>query len=159
MQVMEQDIGRSGDRNRSTWTVKIVNGSAENRREVAGVLRAAIPISAGVLADTDFVLLGSGNAREIAFLISGPGRLVVESHWQTDPISAAASPASPLTVVLLHPDEGKTYVRKQSRRSIRIEQQITETMLDRGVRWVVRVQNDSAERVRGRLRVLFTPGK
>jgi hypothetical protein len=158
MRISEQDLGRSNDRDLTTWTVKIVNGNNDNRNEVTGVLRAAIPIVAGIIVDKDFVLLGSGNAREIAFLVSGPGRLAIDASWENDSTAGSASPAPQLTVVLLHPGDGRTYARKQGRSPLTIEQQIVGSALD-GVRWVVRVQNDTPVRVKGRLKVRFSPAR
>jgi hypothetical protein len=158
MRVSEQDLGRSNDRDLATWTFKIVNGGGDNRTDVAGVLRAAIPIVTGIIVDKDFVLLGSGNAREIAFFVSGPGRLAIDASWENDSTAASGYSASQLTVVLLHPGDGRTYARKQGRSPLTIEQQIVGSALD-GVRWVVKVQNDTPTRVKGRLKVRFSPAR
>lgn len=157
MRVTEQDLGGSSDRNRAAWTVKLINSGGENRREVTGFLRAAVPITAGTLVDAAFVLLGSGNAKELSFTVSGPGRLAIEADWQKEsPADVASVPAS-LSLILLHPGDDRVYARRQGRSPIRIEQQIASQALDRGARWVVRIQNDSAVKVNGRLKVIFTP--
>jgi hypothetical protein len=155
MRVSEQDLGRTGDR--ASWTVKIINGATEKRREVKGTLRTLIPITAGTLVENDFVLFGSGNAREFPFVVSGAGRLMVEATWEALGQADAALPPAALSIVLLHPGEDKVYARRQGRSPVKIEQQITAGLLDRGTRWIVRLQNDREVKVKGRVRITFTP--
>ena len=84
-----------------------------------------------------FVLLGAGNAKEITFPISAPGRLVIEAGWLTEPQTDATSSPASLTISLVHSGEEKVYARRQGRSPLRIEQQIAESLLYGGVRWVV----------------------
>jgi hypothetical protein len=154
MRVFDQDIGRSSDRARPAWTVKILNTALEHRREVTGVLRTVIPSFAGILAESEFVLLGSGNAKEIDFLVSGSGRLVLETDWQTN---TDGTEASSLSLSLLHFGEDRIYARRRGRSPLRIEQPIADPVLANGARFIVRIQNESPVRVRGRVKVTFVP--
>jgi hypothetical protein len=158
MQISEQDLGGLGDRERAQWTVKLINSAGEDRKEVTGRLRSTVPITSGTLVDTDFVLLGSTNAKELPLKVSGPGKLTVAADWQTGSASAGSPTPTSLSLILLHPGEDRVYARRQGRSPIRIEQQIAESALDRGIRFVVRIENGSTTRVKGHLTVIFTPG-
>ena len=157
MRVSEQDLAALNDRAGSSWTVKIVHGAGEDRAEVRGLLRVTVPVPAGTLADTSFTLLGSGNAQEIPLTVSVPGRLLVGVDWRSDASSGAKTKHAPLSLSLIHTGENRTYARRRGATPLKIEQQVTEQCLDRGVRWVVRVHNDGQTRVRGSLKVTFTP--
>jgi len=154
----EQEI-EGFTRNRNTrWTVRLVNSVDEKRQEVTGKLRITVPAVSRSLEDTQFTLVGSGNAQEIPFVVPAPGRIVIEATWQADSLSASATAQTPLTVSLIHPGQARTYARRQGGSPVRVEHQATEQELDRGSRWIVRVQNDSQIKVKGRLKVLYTPG-
>ena len=115
-----------------------------------------MPAASRALEDTQFTLLGSGNAQEIPFNVPAPGRIEVDVSWAPDVLSKP-SPQVSLVVSLMHPGEPKTYARRQGPSAIEVEQQVTEQVLDRGGRWVVRVQNDSQTKVSGRVRITYTP--
>lgn len=152
----EQEIANFiGSRN-SRWTVRLLNNADEKRHEVTGKLRITVPARAHLLEDTQFTLLGSGNAQEIPFVVPAPGRISVEAAWQADSLSATAS--APLTLSLIHSGQSRTYARRLGSSPLRIEHQVTELELDRGSRWIVRVQNDSQIKLKGRLKVIYTPG-
>lgn len=156
--VSEQEIDSFIGRGRTSWTVKIINNSDSNRREVTGKLRITVPVSSRKVLDTQFTLLGSSNAQEIPFLVPAPGRVVIEADWEVDPSSASEQKALPLMISLIHPGQARTYARRQGASPLRIEHQVSEQELDRGSRWVVRMQNDSQVRIKGRLKVSYTPG-
>jgi hypothetical protein len=138
------------------WSVKIINDAERARTEVTGTLRITIPVSSRTLEDSQFTLLGSGNAQEIPVNVPDSGRIVVDVTWVSD--SAEKSTASvPLVVSLIHPGEARTYARRQGSSPIEIDQQITEAALDRGGRWVVRLENDSQTKVKGRATVTYSP--
>lgn len=156
MRVSESDVARFSDRGRA-WTIKVLNGASDIRREVAGTLRVTVPVTTGTLIDASFTLLGEGNAQEFPFNVSAPGKLTVEANWQTD--SPAAGPAgSVLSLSLIHSGEERVYARRQGPSPLRVEQPITERTLDRGARWSVRILNNGQTRVRGFVKVMFTPG-
>jgi len=154
--VNEQDVERFVGSIEPKWTVKILNDADGNRSEVSGTLRITIPVASRALEDTQFTLLGSGNAQEIPFNVSAPGRIEVNVSWEPDVLSKPSAQVS-LVVSLIHPGESKTYARRQGPSAIEVEQQVSEQTLDRGGRWVVRVQNDSQTKVSGRVRVIYTP--
>lgn len=156
MRVSESDIARSSDRGRA-WTVKILNGVSDSRREVAGTLRVTVPITRGRLIDTGFTLMGQGNAQELPFNLSAPGKLIVEANWQTDSPTERSAP-SVLSLSLIHAGEERIYARRQGPSPLRIEQPITEQSLDRGARWSVRILNEGRIKVKGALKVTFAPG-
>ena len=137
------------------WNVKITNSAATERREVSGMLRITIPAAARTIEDTQFTLLGSGNAQEIPVRVLAPGRVTVEAEWQSD--SPAANEATPLTLSLEHPGTNRIYARRAAKSPLRIEQQITSADIERGKRIVVRLQNDNTARVKGRVKVTFAP--
>ncbi len=155
--VAAQDIERFVRANRTKWTVKVLNGSDANRREVSGTLRITVPAESRALEDTQFTLLGSGNAQEIPFNIPAPGRVEVEVSWQPDVVSTPPAAQIPLTVSFIHPGESRTYARRQGASPVRFDHQITDGALDRGARWIVRVQNDRQTKVKGRVRITYTP--
>ena len=134
--------------------LKIFNDE-NNRSEITGTVRITLPVEIRTLEDTQFTLLGSGNAQEIAFIVPAPGRLEVQTSWQRDGLENKSSVI--LTVSLLHPGESRTYARRQGTSPVDVDQQVSEEALDKGSRWVVRVQNDTQEKVSGRLRVSYTP--
>jgi hypothetical protein len=144
-------------RSEEKWTIKILNDADANRFEVSGTVRITVPTESRVLEDTQFTLLGSGNAQEITFTIPGPGRVEVEAIWQPEVASAASSAQTPLIVSFIHPGEARTYARRQGPSPIRFDHQVTDIALDRGARWIVRVQNDTQTRVKGRIKVTYTP--
>jgi len=137
------------------WSVKIVNSAAPERREVSGKLRLTIPAAARTLEDTQFTLLGGGNAQEIPVRVPAPGRVTVEVEWRND--SLTTNEAAALTVSLHHPGMDRIYARRTVKRALRIEQQITAADLERGKRVVVRLQNDNTAKVKGRVKVTFAP--
>lgn len=153
--VSEQDLERFAGSKEPKWTVKILNDADSSRSEVSGTLRITVPAASRALEDTQFTLLGSGNAQEIPFNVPAPGRLDIETSW--DPEISKPSAQVPLVVSLIHPGESRTYARRQGTSPIRVEQQITELALDQGGRWIVRVQNDSQTKVSGRVRIVYTP--
>jgi len=114
------------------------------------------PAARRALEDTQFTLLGSGNAQEIPFNVPAPGRIEVETSWEPDALSKPSAQVL-LVVSLIHPGDSRTYARRQGTSPIKVEHQITEQVLDRGGRWVVRVQNDSQTKVSGRVRIVYTP--
>lgn len=153
----EREIDSFIGRGRTSWTVKVINNADANRKEVAGKLRITIPASSRKVLDTQFTLLGSSNAQEIPFLVPAPGRIVVEADWSADSLSASEQRALPMMLSLIHPGQARTYARRQGASPLRIEHQVTERELDRGARWIVRVQNDNQAKIKGRVRVIYTP--
>lgn len=152
----EQDVERFAGSSEAKWTVKILNDAAANRSEVSGTLRITIPVASRALEDTQFTLVGSGNAQEIPFNVPAPGRIEVDVSWEPDVLSSTSDQVT-LVVSFIHPGESRTYARRQGVSPIKVEQQITELTLDQGARWIVRVQNDSQTKVNGRVRVIYTP--
>jgi hypothetical protein len=150
----EQDVQKFGDTDQTRWTVKILNDATDNKSEVSGTIRITVPTSTRSLEDTQFTLLGSGNAQEIPFSVPAPGKLLIDVSWQPE---VSNSPQVALIVSLIHPGEAKTFARRQGSSPISVEQQVTEEGLDRGSRWVVRVQNDSQTKVSGTLKISYTP--
>ena len=148
----QPEIDESGLGKVGKWTLKLLNNAATTRTDITGTLRITIPVELRVLEDTQFTLLGSGNAEEFAFNVPGPGRLEVDASWQDANQSAVL-----LTVSLLHPGEAKTYARRQGASPVNVDQQISEEALDRGSRWVVRLQNDTQSKITGRVKVSYTP--
>lgn len=151
----EQDLEKFAGSKEPKWTVKILNDAISERSEVSGTLRITVPTASRALEDTQFTLLGSGNAQEIPFNVPAPGRLEIETIWE--PELSRPSAQVPLVVSLIHPGESRTYARRKGVSPIKVEQQITELTLDLGARWIVRVQNDSQTKVSGRVRVIYTP--
>ncbi|MCI0486463.1 MAG: hypothetical protein L0229_07665 [Blastocatellia bacterium] len=153
-----QEIDSFIGRGRTSWTVKVINSADASRREVAGKLRVTVPVSSRKLIDTQFTLLGSSNAQEIPFLVPAPGKIVVEADWSADPMSAPEPQKLPLMLSLIHPGQARTYARRQGASPLRIEHRVTDSELDKGTRWIVRVQNDNQAKIKGRVRVTYTPG-
>lgn len=151
----EQDVEKLVGNRDQKWTVKILNDANVDRSEISGTLRITIPTAGRALEDTQFSLLGSSNAQEIPFNVPAPGRLEIETSWESD--ISKPSTQVPLVVSLIHPGGSKTYARRQGTSPIKVEQQITELALDQGGRWTVRVQNDSQTKVSGRVRIVYTP--
>lgn len=153
--VSEQDLEKFAGSKEPRWTVKILNDVDASRSEVSGTLRITVPAASRALEDTQFTLLGSGNAQEIPFSVPAPGRLEIETIWE--PETSRPSAQVPLVVSLIHPGESRTYARRQGASPIKVEHQVTEQTLDLGGRWVVRVQNESQTKVSGMVRVIYTP--
>jgi hypothetical protein len=152
----DQDTEKFAASNGAKWTVKILNDANANRTEVSGTLRITIPAASRTLEDTQFTLLGSGNAQEIPFNVPAPGKIQVDVSWGPD-VLARPSDQVALVVSLIHPGESRTYARRQGASPIRVEQQVTEPTLDLGMRWVVRVQNGTQTKVMGRIEITYTP--
>ncbi len=153
--IAEAEADKFNSDSPARWSAKIVNSAAATRREVSGKLRLTVPAAARTLEDTQFTLLGSGNAQEIPVRVLAPGRVTVEAEWQND--LPAANEASPLTLSLEHPGMDRIYARRTAKSPLRIEQQITSADIERGKRIVVRLQNDNTVRVKGRVKVTFAP--
>ena len=153
--IAEAEVDRFSSESFGKWSVKIINSVAPERHEVAGKLRLTVPAATRVLEDTQFTLLGAGNAQEIPVRVPTAGRLTVEVEWQNDAL--AENESLPLTVSLEHPGMNRIYARRTVRSPLRLEQQITSTDMDRGRRIIVRLQNDHAARAKGRVKVTFAP--
>jgi hypothetical protein len=153
--IAEAEADKFNSDSPARWNVKITNSAAPERREVSGKLRLTIPTTPRTLEDTQYTLLGHGNAQEIPIRIIAPGRVTVEAEWQND--SPAENEAALLTLSLEHPGTDRIYARRTAKSPLRIEQQITAADIERGKRVVVRLQNDNTARVRGRVKVTFTP--
>ncbi len=153
--IAEAEADKFNSDSPAKWNAKIVNSVATTRHEVSGKLRLTIPTAARTLEDTQYTLLGSGNAQEIPIRVIAPGRVTVEAEWQND--SPAANEAAPLTLSLEHPGMDRIYARRTAKSPLRIEQQITAADIERGKRIVVRLQNDNPARVKGRVKVTFAP--
>jgi hypothetical protein len=137
------------------WKVKLINDADRGRTDVVGLIRISVPSSTTTLANAPFTLLGNGNAREVAFIAPAPGRVLIEVSWRPEHLSEPSVDV-PLTASLIHPSQSRTYARRQGTSPIRVEHQITERELDLGLRWVVRVENNSQVKVNGTLKVSFT---
>jgi len=153
--IAEAEADKFNSDSPARWSVKITNSAAPERLEVSGKLRLTIPTTPRTLEDTQYTLLGHGNAQEIPIRIIAPGRVTVEAEWQND--SPAENEAALLTLSLEHPGTDRIYARRTAKSPLRIEQQITAADIERGKRVVVRLQNDNTARVRGRVKVTFTP--
>ena len=153
--IAEAEADKFNSDSPAKWNARIVNSVSPERQEVSGKLRLTIPAAARTLEDTQFTLLGSGNAQEIPLRILAPGRVTVEAEWQSD--SPAVDEALPLTLSLEHPGTNRIYARRAAKSPLRIEQQITSGDIDRGKRVVVRMQNDNTAKVKGRVKVTFAP--
>ncbi len=150
----EEEVEKAVSNREQRWTAKILNDA--NGSEVSGTLRITVPANSRSLEDTQFTLLGSGNAQEIPFNVPAPGRVQVDVSWSTDALSSSSSQVV-LIVSFIHPGESRTYARRQGPSPISVEHQVTEQALDRGGRWVVRVQNDTQTKVNGRIKITYTP--
>ncbi len=153
--IAEAEADKFNSESPAKWNVKIINSAAPERHEVSGKLRLTVPAAARTLEDTQYTLLGSGNAQEIPIRVPAPGRVRVEAEWRND--SLTANEAAPLTVSLEHPGMDRIYARRTAKSPLRIEQQITAADIERGKRIVVRLQNDNTARVKGRVKVTFAP--
>ena len=153
--ITEAEADKFNSDSPARWNVKITNSAAPERREVSGKLRLTIPTTPRTLEDTQYTLLGHGNAQEIPIRIIAPGRVTVEAEWQNE--SPSANEAALLTLSLEHPGTDRIYARRTAKSPLRIEQQITAADIERGKRIVVRLQNDNTARVRGRVKVTFAP--
>lgn len=154
-----QDLGAPGERGRASWTVKIINAAPEGRREVAGTLKVSLPILSGTLTEIDFTLLGAGNAQEVPFTVTSPGRVLVEARWENDHLTGPPAGQTPLVLSLTHLGQSRTYARRLGKSPLRIEHQITERDNDAGLRWVARLQNDGPAKLTGVLKITFAPDR
>jgi hypothetical protein len=153
----EQELQSSASDRDAKWTAKLLNDVNRDRIDVSGTLRITVPATSRVLEDTQFTLLGSGNAQEIPFNIPAPGRIDIEVSWQPDVISTPQAGQIPLIISFIHPGESRTYVRRQGASPIRFDHQVTDESLDRGARWIVRVENDGQTKVKGRVKITYNP--
>lgn len=153
--IAEAEADKFNSDSPAKWNVKVINSAAMTRYEVLGKLRLTIPTAPRMLEDTQYTLLGHGNAQEIPIRVIAPGRVTVEAEWRND--SPAANEAAPLTLSLEHPGADRIYARRTAKSPLRIEQQITDADIERGKRVVVRLQNDNTARVKGRVKVTFAP--
>jgi len=152
----EPEIDQLVSRGALSWTVKVKQGSAP-AGDVAGRLRITVPATPRQLVDTQFTLLGSGNAQEIPFVVPAPGKIQVTTSWETDATAAGTTQPVPLTLSLSHPGLAQTHARRQSRSPQRIEHQVREEELNAGSRWSSRIQNNSPVKVKGSIQVIFVP--
>ena len=152
----DQDFQRFGGSDESKWTVKILNNADTNRSEVSGVVRVTVPAASRALEDTQFTLLGLGNAQEIPFNVPAAGRIDVNVTWEINDLPSSQGQI-PLVVSLVHPGESRTYARRQGPSPVTVQQQVTDQTLDRGLRWIIRVQNDTQTKVKGRIEITYTP--
>ena len=156
-QITEDEADKALKTGRANWTIKLIN-NGDIKHDIDGVLRARVPIVARALTDTQFTLLGLGNAQEISFSVSVPGRVIVEAKWETDALTGKQAEQLPLVLSLTHLGQARTYARRPGKSPLRVEQQITEDDIDRGKNWITRIQNDNQLKVRGILVITFTPG-
>lgn len=154
--VSEEEIDRLAALRKLEWTIKLINDVDSVRTEVGGKLRITIPNTARSLVDQQFTLLDAKNAQEMAFAVTMAGRLVIEALWQKDQPSAPAD-QSPLALLLIHPAQSRTYARRQGPSPLRVEHQVTEREIDKGIRWVVRIENLGQAKVKGLIKVSFFP--
>ena len=150
----EQEIDSFNTRRAAKWTIKISRNTPTNAQEISGKLRITIPSAARAIVDTQFTLLGLGNAQELPFSIIAAGRIVVESDWEPE---TPTNDNTPLTLSLIHSSGSRTIARKQGASPLRIEYLATAQDLDSGNRWLVRVQNDNNVKLKGRLKITYTP--
>lgn len=153
--IIEAEADKFNSDSPAKWNVKVINSAATTRYEVLGKLRLTVPTAPRTLEDTQYTLLGHGNAQEIPIRVIAPGRVIVEAEWQND--SPAATETAPLTLSLEHPGIDRIYARRTAKSPLRIDQQITAADIERGKRIVVRLQNDNVARVKGRVKVTFAP--
>ncbi len=150
----DQETDAFNTRRAAKWTIKISRNPQTNAQEISGKLRITIPAVTRALVDTQFTLLGLGNAQELPFNIIAAGRIIVESDWEPE----IPTPAStPLSLSLIHSSSSRTIARKQGVSPLRIEYLATAQDLDSGNRWLVRVQNDNNVKLKGRLKITYTP--
>ena len=141
----------------SSWGVKLINDSDTKRDEVEGKVRITLPVTTKLLVNTQFTLLSQGNAQEVGFSVTAPGRLVMEADWQSDQLGTTAAIVPLLTLQLIHSGQDKTYAKRKGANTVRVEHQVTEQEIDSGLRWVVRIQNEGQVKVKGLLKVTFSP--
>ncbi len=155
--ITDLEIERLDTRNGAKWNVRVTNDAVIERSEVSGKIRITVPASSRAIEDTQFTLLGAGNAQEIPARVPAPGRVIIEADWQTDQTNSETAERPQLTLSLIHPGLNKIYARRIGKGSLRIDQQITEQDLERGRRLIVRIQNDHSVKVKGRVKILFLP--
>jgi hypothetical protein len=153
--IAETEADKFNSESPAKWSARVINRAATTRHEVSGKLRLTIPTAARTIEDTQFTLLGSGNAQEIPIRIIAQGRVTIDVEWRND--SAAANESAALTLSLEHPGTNRIYARRTAKSPLRIEQQISAVDIERGRRVVVRLQNDDTARVSGRVKVTFAP--
>jgi hypothetical protein len=153
-QLTEQEVDGFNTRRPAKWSIKIFRNTPTNAQEISGKLRITIPAVTRALVDTQFTLLGLGNAQELPFNIIAAGRIVVESDWEAE---TQTSSSLPLTLSLIHSSSSRTIARKQGTSPLRIEYLATAQDLDSGNRWFVRIQNDNNNKLKGRLKITYTP--
>jgi hypothetical protein len=153
--ITETEVDKFNAESPAKWIARVVNSAATTRHEVSGKLRLTIPAASRTIEDTQFTLLGSGNAQEIPIRVITPGRMTIEVEWRAD--SPATNESASLTLSLEHPGTNRIYARRTAKSPLRIEQQITAADIERGKRIVVRLQNDDAARANGRVKVIFAP--
>lgn len=154
--VSEEEIDRLAALRKLEWTIKLINDVDSVRTEVGGKLRITIPNTVRSLVDQQFTLLDAKNAQEMGFAVTMAGRLVIEVFWQKDQPSVPADQTS-LALLLIHPAQNRTYARRQGQSPLRVEQQVTEREIDKGIRWVARIENLGQARVKGLIKVSFFP--
>ncbi|MEW6125728.1 MAG: hypothetical protein AB1757_01585 [Acidobacteriota bacterium] len=150
----EPEVDSFNARRAAKWAIKLSRATPTNAQELNGKLRITIPAATRTFVDTQFTLTDSGNAQEIPFNLIAPGRVIVEIEWESD---SNASASVPLTFSLIHSSSSRTIARKQGASPLRIEHLATSQELDSGIRWLVRVQNDNQQKIKGRLKIIFTP--
>jgi hypothetical protein len=155
--VTEDEADRAMMTGRAEWTAKLINSASDHRAEVRGTLRMIVPVVQRTLADVQFTLLGLRNAQEMPFSVGATGRLVIEAKWETDPIDGKPGEVLPLMLSLTHVGQAKIYARRQGRSPLRIEHQITELDIDKGKNWITRIENGGLVKVKGILKITFTP--
>src|SRR4030095_12960042 len=96
--IAEAEADKFNSDSPAKWNVKITTSAAPEPREVSGKLRLTIPTAPRTMEDTQFTLLGSGNAQEIPIRVIAPGRVTVEAEWQNDFRAATESPALTLSL-------------------------------------------------------------
>jgi hypothetical protein len=102
--------------------------------------------------ETPFTLSSDARSEFSAgFQVFSAGRILIEGVW-----NGQQGGAYTLHISLVRPD-GSEAARRTSKSPLRIEQQITSADIERGKRIVVRLQNDGAARVKGRVKVTFAP--
>ncbi|MCI0423078.1 MAG: hypothetical protein L0312_28285, partial [Acidobacteria bacterium] len=130
-QATELEIDQFVSTGNLSWTLRVMQG-ANPSGEVHGRLRITVPAAPRQLVDTQFTLLGSGNAQEIPFVVPAPGKIQVTTSWETDSSATGVTQSVPLTLSLIHPGLAQTYARRQSRSPQRIEHQVNEQQLNVG---------------------------
>lgn len=148
----EQEVDSFNARRTAKWSIKLSRTTPTNAQELNGKLRITIPAATRTLMDTQFTLADSGNAQEIPFTLSTAGRVIVETDWESE-----SNINAPITLSLIHSSSSRTIASKQGASPLRIDHHATAQELDSGIRWLIRVQNDNRVKIKGRLKIIFTP--